>query len=436
MLSKRFLSTAAGKARFTQLTNGLVIASKKVPSTYTTIGVYTGAGSRAENPYNSGVSSLLVQSLANASKDAAAKEGVVVESENYREVSSISTTIAKGNEAAAFKTLESILTSSLKSLEDASFIREQANIAGEKSDAVELNPEQTVIEHLYSTAYQGTSLALPIYGKGEVVSTLEPADLISFFKKSFVASNTALVATGDVDHEKLVEFASKLNIAEGLKPHVQPAHFLGSEVRFRDDNLPSAYVAIAVEGESLLSRDYFVAKVAAQVNGSYINSDPTSALQASKLSTIVKENHLADSYSHFSTSLTDSGLWGFYTQSSNIINLDDLMHFTLKDWNRFSTTVSEVEVERAKAQLKVLLLSKDDTVEKLNASLGINAIVSGYEQSSEEIISRIDKVSVADVTRWAGSKLWDQDIAISATGQIEALFDYNRLRNDMSQMRW
>ena len=35
---------------------------------------------------------------------------------------------------------------------------------------------------------------------------------------------------------------------------------------------------------------------------------------------------------------------------------------------------------------------------------------------------------------FAQRKLWDKDIAISAVGQIEALFDYNRIRNDMSRM--
>ena len=36
--------------------------------------------------------------------------------------------------------------------------------------------------------------------------------------------------------------------------------------------------------------------------------------------------------------------------------------------------------------------------------------------------------------RFANERLWDKDIAISAVGQIEALLDYNRVRNDMSRM--
>jgi processing peptidase subunit beta len=34
---------------------------------------------------------------------------------------------------------------------------------------------------------------------------------------------------------------------------------------------------------------------------------------------------------------------------------------------------------------------------------------------------------------FAQRKLWDRDVAISAVGQIEALLDYNRVRNDMAR---
>ena len=35
--------------------------------------------------------------------------------------------------------------------------------------------------------------------------------------------------------------------------------------------------------------------------------------------------------------------------------------------------------------------------------------------------------------RFANQYLWDKDVAVSAVGSIEGLFDYNRIRNDMSR---
>lgn len=53
--------------------------------------------------------------------------------------------------------------------------------------------------------------------------------------------------------------------------------------------------------------------------------------------------------------------------------------------------------------------------------------------SPEEVERVVGAITEKDVMNFAKTKLWDQDIAISAVGQIEGLFDYQRIRNDMSR---
>ena len=50
-----------------------------------------------------------------------------------------------------------------------------------------------------------------------------------------------------------------------------------------------------------------------------------------------------------------------------------------------------------------------------------------------EIERVVGAITAKDVMDFAGAKLWDQDVAISAVGSIEGLLDYNRIRNDMSR---
>jgi processing peptidase subunit beta len=45
----------------------------------------------------------------------------------------------------------------------------------------------------------------------------------------------------------------------------------------------------------------------------------------------------------------------------------------------------------------------------------------------------VNAVTEQDVMNFAKSKIWDRDIAISAVGKIEGLFDYMRIRADMSR---
>ena len=54
--------------------------------------------------------------------------------------------------------------------------------------------------------------------------------------------------------------------------------------------------------------------------------------------------------------------------------------------------------------------------------------------SPEEVERVVGAISANDVMDFAKRKLWDRDIAVSAVGQIEGLFDYARIRGDMTRM--
>jgi mitochondrial-processing peptidase subunit beta len=111
-------------------------------------------------------------------------------------------------------------------------------------------------------------------------------------------------------------------------------------------------------------------------------------------------------------------------------------------------TVSEAEVERAKAQLRASLLLSLDSTTPVAEDIGRQLVTTGRRMSPEEIEKVVGNVTVADVRRVAGEKLWDKDLAISAriisallllislVGPIEGLLDYQRIRADMSNNAW
>lgn len=213
---------------------------------------------------------------------------------------------------------------------------------------------------------------------------------------------------------------------------------MGSEVRLRDDTLPKAWISLAVEGEPVNSPNYFVAKLAAQIFGLYNAFEPASRLQGIKLLDNIQEYQLCDNFNHFSLSYKDSGLWGFSTATRNVTMIDDLIHFTLKQWNRLTISVTDTEVERAKSLLKLQLGQLYESGNPVNDAnlLGAEVLIKGSKLSLGEAFKKIDAITVKDVKAWAGKRLWDQDIAIAGTGQIEGLLDYMRIRSDMSMMRW
>ena len=124
-----------------------------------------------------------------------------------------------------------------------------------------------------------------------------------------------LVGAGGVPHEQLVEMADKY--FAGLPTTSPVTHasllskkkpdFIGSDVRVRDDTLPTANIAIAVEGVSWNDPDYFTALVTQAIVGNYDKALGNAAHQGSKLSTFVHKNDLATSFMSFSTSYSDTG---------------------------------------------------------------------------------------------------------------------------------
>jgi len=107
------------------------------------------------------------------------------------------------------------------------------------------------------------------------------------------------------------------------------------------------------------------------------------------------------------------------------------VHFTIREWMRLCTSVTEAEVERAKAQLKASILLSLDGTTAIAEDIGRQLVTTGRRMSPGEIERTIDAITEKEVMDFASRKLWDQDFAISAVGAIEGLFDYQRLRSDM-----
>jgi len=326
-------------------------------------------------------------------------------------------------------------------LESSAIERERDVILREQQE-VDKQLEEVVFDHLHSVAFQGQPLGRTILGPKENILSIKRDDLASYIKTNYTADRMVLVGTGGVDHQDLVKLAEKhfsdLPVSPKPIPLGRLAHpktaFVGSEVRIRDDDMPTAHIAVAVEGVGWSSPDYFPMMVMQSIFGNWDRSLGASPLLSSRLSHIISSNNLANSFMSFSTSYSDTGLWGIYLVSENLSNLDDLLHFTLKEWTRMSIAPTDVEVERAKSQLKAGLLLGLDGSTAIAEDIGRQLVTSGRRFTPKQIENAVDAVSTDDIKRVAQKYLWDKDIALAALGSIEGLLDYNRIRSDMSSL--
>lgn len=178
--------------------------------------------------------------------------------------------------------------------------------------------EEVVFDHLHATAFQGQPLGRTILGPKENIASIQRDDLVDYIKKNYTADRMVLVSAGGVPHKQLVELAEKYFADLPSEPYTSAAarsaaaqkqtpDFIGSEVRIRDDTIPTANIAIAVEGVSWKDDDYFTALVTQAIVGNWDRAMGNSPYLGSKLSTFIHEEKLANSFMSFSTSYSDTG---------------------------------------------------------------------------------------------------------------------------------
>lgn len=444
-------ATATSNSPFTEvstLSNGLTVATESHPHAQTaTVGVWIDAGSRAETDATNGTAHFL-EHMAFKGTNRRSQHALELEVENLgahlnaytsREQTVYYAKSFRKDVPQAVDIISDILQNS--KLENSAIERERDVILREQQE-VDKQMEEVVFDHLHSVAFAGQPLGRTILGPKQNILSIKRDDLANYIKTNYTADRMVLVGTGGVDHQELVKLAEKQFSTLPVSPNPIPlgrlAHpktkFVGAEVRVRDDDLPTAHIAIAVEGVGWSSPDYFPMLVMQSIFGNWDRSLGASPLLSSRLSNIISTNNLANSYMSFSTSYSDTGLWGIYLVSENLMNLDDLTHFTLREWTRMSVGPTSVEVERAKSQLKASLLLSLDGTTAIAEDVGRQLVTSGRRMTPKQIEQAVDAVTVADIQRVAQKYLWDQDIAIAAVGPLEGLLDYNRIRADMSSL--
>ncbi|GEQ68473.1 hypothetical protein JCM33374_g2141 [Metschnikowia sp. JCM 33374] len=430
--ARRFVSTSNSATKYTTLSNGVTVATEHNPhAPSAAIGVFFGAGSRAETPYNNGIAALTASVLGSGLDN-----GVLLSSQSTKETNAVVAQSTNQDVATAAKTLAKIISNSTEVIEGSEFdAAKRAQVAA--ATALEQSPSEMVLEHLNASAFQGYSLGLPTLGTADSIADLEKSDSLRLLEKHLVGSNTVVTASGNFEHDALVDaLESSLTIPAGIKPTVAPASFLGSEVRMRDDTMPKAYISIAAQGEGVNSPAYHVAKVAAAIFGNFDHHSSIAKFTSAKLASIVQEYHIVDKYTHFSKSYSDTGLWGFNAEISNLGQIDDFVHFTLKEWNRLSISITDAEVARGKAAVKTALLASLNSPVAIASEIANKVLLQGYKASISQDLEAIDAITTKDVNAWASAALWDKDIVISGTGAIEGLLDYNRSRNEMAMLRF
>ncbi|KAJ8736585.1 hypothetical protein PYW08_007241 [Mythimna loreyi] len=440
----RCLATAAGykeklvnvpPTKLSVLDNGIRVASEDSGAATATVGLWIDAGSRYENSKNNGVAHFLEHmAFKGTSKRSQTDLELLVENMGAhlnaytsREQTVFYAKCLANDVPAAVEILADIIQNS--SLAEPEIERERGVILREMQD-VESNLQEVVFDHLHATAFQGTPLGQTILGPTKNIKKISKADLQNYIKTHYQPSRIVLAGAGGVDHQKLVDLANK-NFS-GLKNTVSdvelaPCRYTGSEIRVRDDSMPLAHVAIAVEGAGWTDADNIPLMVANTLIGAWDRSQGGGVNNASFLARAASAGNLCHSFQSFNTCYKDTGLWGIYFVAEPL-QLDDMLYNVQKEWMKLCTSVTEGDVERAKNLLKTNMLLQLDGTTPVCEDIGRQMLCYNRRIPIHELDARIEAVSVQNVRDVCYKYLYDRCPAVAAVGPTEGLPDYTRIR--------
>lgn len=430
----------------TTLANGVRVATEGGHGETATVGVFIDAGSRYESAATNGTAHFLEHMTFKGTSKMSQYE-LEVEFENMgghlnaytsREHTVYYAKVFKNDVNKAVGTLADMLTA--PKLDEQAIERER-NVILREAEEVASQQEEVIFDLLHSTAYQDSGLGRTILGPEANIRSITRGDLEAYIRSHYTGGRIVVAGAGAVDHDALVKIAEQTfgglpaSPAGGLIAAPEPARFVGSEIRQRDDDLGLAHVAVSFETGGWTSPNAFPLMIMQTLLGNWDRTLSAGPNMASPLCRKVGEQGLAHSLSTFNTTYKDSGLFGVYAVAEPT-KLWELMATVMYETVRLAHNVTEDEVARARTQLKAALLGSLDGSTAVCEDIGRQMLTYGRRMTPAEILARIDAVDAAAVKAAADAYVNDKDVAVAGVGHIHELPDVNWFRRRSYWLRY
>jgi len=280
-------------------------------------------------------------------------------------------------------------------------------------------PDDVIFDWLQETAYPDQPLGRTILGSTERVRNFSRDDLIGFVSDHYGPEQMVLSAAGAINHEEVVSQAKSLfdKKVPIKKSKAVGSLYSGGELQVEKD-LEQAHFALAFEAPGYLSDSIYASQIYSIALGGGMSSRLFQEIREKRglCYTIFAQ---AGAYS-------DTGLLTIYsgTSSENLKNLSDI---TISEMKRAAIDFEQTELDRARVQMKAGMLmgleSASSRVERLARML----IIWNRIPSLDEVVQKIDAVSLEDVRAFASNILLDQKPSLATYGPAANEISFSKL---------
>ncbi|MFZ5990048.1 MAG: M16 family metallopeptidase [Bacillota bacterium] len=409
------------------LDNGVRIVSERIPHVRSvSIGIWVGTGSRSENREINGISHFIEHMMFKGTEKRTAKE--IAES-----IDSIGGQLNAftGKECTCYytKTLDTHFEIALDVLSDMFFnskfskkdIDVERKVVIEEIGMYEDSPEELVHDILSEAAWEGNPLGLSILGTSDCLYGIDRDKIKNYIDSNYLPKNTVIAVSGNFDDEMIGLIKEKFNDwnpAGVIDNNFEKVEFKAN-VRKKEKDTEQIHICLGFKGIEHGNDDMYSLLAVNNIFGGGMSSRLFQKIR--------EEMGLVYSIYSYPSSYKNAGLFTIYA-GMNPQHLDKVLELVAKEVRHIvKDGISDQDLKKSKEQLKGnFILGLESTSSRMN-SIGKSEVLLGRIYSPEEVLKKIDEVSM-EKTDEIIKKIFDlSNISFAAVGNIKKDFDIKKI---------
>jgi predicted Zn-dependent peptidase len=416
----------SGVIRRTVLPGGLRVVTETMPSVRSvTFGIWTGIGSRDEKPEESGATHYLEHLLFKGTPTRSALEisaaidavGGEMNAFTAKEYTCYYARVLDTDLPLAIDVICDLVTSAVIRPED---VHQERNVILEEMAMTEDEPGDLIHDEFAYALLGDSPLGRPILGSIDSVNALTRDAIAEYYHARYTDDHLVVSAAGNLEHDMVVALVDAAfqkargqrdTAAQPVEPRIggtPDPTFHG--LRLLTKQTEQTHVVLGVPGVARTDMRRYPLGILSTILGGGMSS---------RLFQEVREKRgLAYSVYSFSTHYSDMGMFGVYAgcQPENFAEVLKICRDELQKVAEHGVT--EDELRRGIGQVRgSTVLSLEDTGSQMTR-IGKNELVYGEHLTIEELLGRVEAVTVDDVRR-AAAEFLTQPQAIAVIGEFE-----------------
>ena len=402
--------------------NGLTLITEEMEHIRSaSIGIWIKTGSRDEDLPLNGISHFIEHMVFKGTKHRTAEEiarqvdsiGGNMDAFTAKECVCFSAKVLDEHMPIAMDILSDLVLNPVFTAED---IGRERGVILEEIKMDEDNPDYLVHEIFTQNFWKGHPLGKPILGTKDTVKKFERDSVLDFYRQRFAPGNVIICAAGHFKHEQFVDLVAKhfdqmkavKNGFHSPKPKIVPRIIMRNK-----KSLEQVQICVGVPSHPIAHENR---------HASYILNTLLGGGMSSRLFQNIRERQgLAYAIYSDLSPYRDTGCLSIYAGTSRE-SAGKVVQSVVSEFRKLKKEpVPEEELRRSKDQMKGSLMLSLESSSARMSNLARQEMYFDHFFGLDELIERIEKVTVDELTVLANEFFQTESIAVTVLGNLNGL---------------